>query len=97
MGYALYEITRNGEKIEAGYSVETLCEQAGCEEQIDRGLYHLCGNQPGGDEYGCGGYFCGSHLHLGSGAPVAEGLCQPCNDRFEREHPDPEEAPDDTQ
>ena len=92
MGNAYYEIIRNGEKIEAGYSVETTCEEKGCEEQIDRGLYYLCGNTPGGDEYGCGGYYCGQHLYLGSGAPVSEGLCKRCSDRYEAEHPDPEEV-----
>ncbi|GAA2199897.1 hypothetical protein [Streptomyces bangladeshensis] len=79
MGNARYEIYRNGEKIEAGYDVAAVCEEEGCEEKIDRGLYYLCGNTPGGDEYGCGGYFCGKHLYLGSGAPVPEGLCARCD------------------
>lgn len=92
MGYAHYEITRNGQQIEAGYSVEAICEQDGCTAAIDRGLYHLCGNMPGGDEYGCGGYFCGEHLYLGSGAPVSEGLCGSCSTAWEKSHPDPEEA-----
>jgi hypothetical protein len=94
MGYALYEITRNGETIEAGYSVETICEQTECKAEIDRGLAHLCGNTPGGDEYGCGGYYCSEHLYLGSGAPVSEGLCGPCTARYEAEHPAPEERPE---
>ncbi|MFD0437023.1 hypothetical protein [Streptomyces chartreusis] len=93
MGNAQYTISRNGEEIEAGYAVETLCEEDRCDEQIDRGLGHLCGNTPGGDEYGCGGYFCGSHLFLGSGAPVSEGLCRRCSGRYEAEHPDPDEPP----
>ncbi|RAJ70260.1 hypothetical protein K378_01425 [Streptomyces sp. Amel2xB2] len=63
MGYACYEIYRNGEKIEAGYGVATACEEDGCTEQIDRGLAHLCGKDPGGDEHGCGGYYCGQHLY----------------------------------
>jgi hypothetical protein len=91
MGYAHYEITRNGEKIEAGYSVETVCEETGCKEKIDRGLAYLCGETPGGDEHGCGGYFCGQHL-LGSPVPEASGLCQSCSDRWDAEDPDPEEA-----
>jgi hypothetical protein len=88
MGNMHYEIYRNGQKIQAGYGVEAVCEQDGCTEEIDRGLYHLCGETPGGDEYGCGGYFCGSHLFLGSGAPVSDGLCQGCCDRWEAEHPE---------
>jgi hypothetical protein len=74
MGYASYEIYRNGEKVQAGYSVETVCEEGGCEEQIDRGLAHLCGEVPGGDEHGCGGYFCGSHLYMS----LAEGIGDLC-------------------
>jgi hypothetical protein len=91
MGYAHYTITRNGEEIEAGYSVEAVCEETGCEQDIDRGLYHLCGNTPGGDEYGCGGYFCGQHLFLGSGAPVSEGLCERCDRRYKAAHPEDDE------
>jgi hypothetical protein len=82
MGYALYEITRNGETIQAGYNVPTICEEGGCNEQIDRGLAYLCGATPGGDEYGCGGYYCARHLYLGSGAPVSEGLCKRCDKRW---------------
>lgn len=82
MGNAYYEIYRNGEKIQAGYAVPTVCERDGCTETIDRGLGCLCGESPGGDEYGCGGYFCGQHLH---GAPEGEpgnrcARCQPDTD-----------------
>jgi hypothetical protein len=83
MGNAIYEIYRNGEKIQAGYSVKAVCEEDGCAEKIDRGLAYLCGNEPGGDEYGCGGYYCANHLYLGSGAPVSEGLCGRCSKRWE--------------
>jgi hypothetical protein len=65
MGYAFYTVRRNGEEIEAGYGVETTCEEPGCDEAIDRGLGCLCGQTPGGDEHGCGGYFCGQHLFYG--------------------------------
>lgn len=62
MGYASYEISRNGATILAGYAIPTTCEEPGCNEAIDRGLAHLCGQEPGGDEHGCGGYFCDQHL-----------------------------------
>lgn len=65
MGYARYEIYRNGEKIEAGYTVEAMCEQPDCTEKTDRGLDSLCGETPGGDVQGCGGYFCAEHLYMG--------------------------------
>ncbi|MBM9505044.1 hypothetical protein [Actinacidiphila acididurans] len=63
MGYARYTVHRNGEEIEAGYAVEVVCEESGCAEPIDRGLDFLCGQTPGGDEFGCGGYFCYAHQH----------------------------------
>lgn len=91
MGYAYYEITRNGETIEAGYSVPTVCEEDGCEENIDRGLAHLCGETPGGDEHGCGGYYCGNHLHMAPG-PGMRDLCHRCCDRAEAEQEETQPA-----
>ncbi|MEE6264933.1 hypothetical protein V2E29_04630 [Streptomyces diastatochromogenes] len=64
MGYARYEVFRRGQTIEAGYDVATTCEQPSCNETIDRGLAHLCGETPGDDEHGCGGYFCDQHLYM---------------------------------
>lgn len=78
MGYAHYEIIRNGETIQAGYGVETVCEEDGCEENIDRGLGYLCGMTPGGDEHGCGGYYCSQHLHMGPN--IDTDLCGRCID-----------------
>lgn len=77
MGNAQYKIDRNGEEIEAGYGVETVCEEDGCTEQIDRGLGYLCGRTPGGDEYGCGGYYCGEHLYIGPSEETGD-LCERC-------------------
>jgi len=72
MGYAHYEITRpDGITIEAGYGVEAVCEETGCKAKIDRGLGYLCGKDPGGDEHGCGGYFCEQHLY-------GDNQCKPC-------------------
>ena len=69
MGYANYTIIRNGERIPAGYAVQATCEEPRCHETIDRGLGSLCGEHPGGDGYGCGGYYCEAHL---TGAPNGE-------------------------
>jgi hypothetical protein len=88
MGNAYYEIYRNGQKIEAGYGVETVCEEDNCEEKIDRGLAYLCGELPGGDEYGCGGYYCGKHLYMGSvdlRSSVNVDLCARCTTRREEQ------------
>ncbi|GGU52130.1 hypothetical protein [Streptomyces lavendofoliae] len=71
MGYASYEVYRNGERIEAGYTVRAVCEMDGCTKEIDRGLAYLCGQTPGGDEFGCGGYFCADHLTYAQ-------QCTPC-------------------
>ncbi|WP_335982448.1 hypothetical protein [Streptomyces sp. CA2R106] len=78
MGYAYYTVMRNGEEIEAGYGVEAVCEEPGCTEQIDRGLACLCGETPGGDEYCCGGYYCGEHLYIGPDDVIGD-LCARCS------------------
>ena len=84
MGYAHYTVHRNGQEIEAGYAVEDVCNKDDCAEQIDRGLAYLCGATPGGDEFGCGGYFCGAHLYLSprEGEPQ---MCDPCYDAAEKQ------------
>lgn len=66
MGYAHYTVYRRGEEIEAGYAVPDTCNAPDCGAEIDRGLGCLCGTTPGGDEHGCGGYFCGAHLYGGN-------------------------------
>jgi hypothetical protein len=58
MGYAIYQ--RNGR--DCGYGVPAWCDFPCCNAKIDRGLGYLCGEEPGGDEFGCGLYFCGEHL-----------------------------------
>jgi len=45
-----------------GYGVEAECDTEGCHAKIDRGLYHVCGSEPYGGDYGCGGFFCPDHL-----------------------------------
>jgi hypothetical protein len=77
MGYAYYEITRNGETIQAGYEVRVVCERDGCGAKIDRGLAYLCGKTPGGDEHGCGGYFCEQHLY-------GDNQCKACSEAADK-------------
>ncbi len=51
-----------------GYEVGATCDHDGCEERIDRGLSHSCGEMHGevDREYqldtSCEGYFCFDHL-----------------------------------
>ncbi|MER7794921.1 hypothetical protein [Streptomyces sp. NPDC097640] len=80
MGYAHYEVIRNGERIEAGYAVEAMCDRPDCTAKVWRGLDALCGQTPGGDEFGCGGYFCDADLYL---APEGQNgyRCFLCRDR----------------
>lgn len=60
-------------KRDIGYGVPSLCDHPKCSEKIDRGLGHVCGEEPYGGERGCGLYFCGEHL-IG-------GLCSRCRNR----------------
>jgi hypothetical protein len=87
MSYARYVLADGRE---AGYGVDDVCNQDGCDKKIDRGLGCLCGDMPGGDEYGCGGYFCGEHLYDGPG--IAGGQCQRCSDAWDRDHSDEEDG-----
>jgi hypothetical protein len=81
MGYAHY-VLADGRQ--AGYAVKDICNDNDCTEEIDRGLAYLCGETPGGDEWGCGGYFCGAHLFLHynyDGGRELPQLCQRCMDQ----------------
>ena len=49
-----------------GYGVPATCDFPGCGESIDRGLAYVCGGEPYGGEHGCGLFFCGEHLLIGS-------------------------------
>lgn len=81
----------NAEGREVGYSVAATCDLDGCDEKIDRGLAYVCGGMHDGGEFGCGRYFCPSHLYhfrlRSAGGPKAEGtdgdevfpqLCDDC-------------------
>ncbi|SCD49059.1 hypothetical protein GA0115251_109524 [Streptomyces sp. TverLS-915] len=81
MGYGYYTvITRDGREIEAGYLVSAECDRSACEVTIDRGLDALCGETPGGDEYGCGRYFCDTDLFI---LPCGHQVCGRCRHRHQ--------------
>jgi hypothetical protein len=46
---------------DVGYGVPCVCDNPGCDAQIDRGLSYVCGDDIKGGEYGCGLYFCEKH------------------------------------
>lgn len=47
-----------------GYVFEAICDEPGCDEQIDRGLSYACGDMHGEDEYSCEKYFCEKHQYI---------------------------------
>jgi hypothetical protein len=73
---------------EVGYSVDAICDQDGCNAEIDRGLGYCCGGMHGGAEHGCGNYFCGEHLFYGG--PLAP-LCGPCMAIWDAANPENDE------
>jgi hypothetical protein len=84
MGWS-YGVLRDGR--EFGYSVQTVCEHPECSAQIDRGLAYLCGQMHGqDDDTGCGHYFCGEHLIVGTGA--GNQMCEPCYDVWADANPE---------
>lgn len=49
-------------KRDIGYGVPAYCDHPDCNEEIDRGLSYVCGNEEAyGGEHGCGLFFCGKH------------------------------------
>lgn len=76
MGYGIYTLSDGRQ---AGYAVEATCDEEGCTEKIDRGMGYLCGHSPGGDEWGCGNYYCSEHLFL-TRIEDAPQMCERCAD-----------------
>lgn len=76
MGWA-YGVVKDRE---VGYSVEAVCDLAGCDKTINRGLGYLCGSMHGqDDELGCGDYFCSDHLYFGG----PNQMCGECLEMWE--------------
>lgn len=67
-----------------GYGIPAICDHPGCREKIDRGLSHVCGNEPYGGERGCGLYFCAKH-HNGEYS-----MCEKCTNKELPFDPKPE-------
>lgn len=80
MGYGTYE--RDDGRM-GGYNVEAVCDAAGCDAQIDRGMSYLCGRGPSEEEWTCGDCFCTDHLHH-SRTNDAGQLCSECWKQQER-------------
>lgn len=67
---------------DVGYGVPAICDRPDCEEQIDRGLSWVCGDEVYGGEDGCGLFFCDSH---GGGT-----LCERCENGLPPFDPKPD-------
>lgn len=56
----------NHEGRTVGYAIAGICENPGCDNKINLGLYYCCGELDGVfGAAGCGHYFCGEHLYYG--------------------------------
>lgn len=73
MGYAHYTRTIDGLERHLGYAIRAECDHPDCTTRIDRGLGYLCGAEPGGDDEGCGRYFCEAHRLAGQCERCAAG------------------------
>jgi Uri superfamily endonuclease len=81
MGWA-YGTNPDGKEV--GYSVPDVCNQPGCDEAIDRGLSYVCGSMHGGDDFGCGDYFCSAHLfYVRVDKSTTVQLCRACADLYD--------------
>lgn len=68
-----------------GYAIAGVCEEPGCSEKIDLGLYYACGDLEGVfGGAGCGHYFCSAHMYFACQA--CRQLCARCLVECEKEH-----------
>ena len=52
---------------EAGYGIPDTCGHEGCSKEINRGISYTCGGiEYLSNFYGCGEWFCESHLYFGT-------------------------------
>lgn len=77
-------------KRDIGYGVPAYCDHPDCNEEIDRGLSHVCGSEPYGGQYGCGLYFCKEHLHFHEDDMEWIDLCERCSEFKEPFTPKPD-------
>ncbi len=56
-----------------GYAHEAVCDENGCDKEIDRGLSYVCGNMHGECTWSCEKYFCENHRRL---VVLPDGECE---------------------
>lgn len=94
MGWASCGVNRHGQ--ETGYAIEAVCDEPGCEKEIDRGLGYLCGGNLylHDTEHTCAKYYCGEHLVIAEIKDPETGelhcvqLCARCAEKLNREEND---------
>lgn len=74
MGWGDCGFDSNGRPI--GYVHEATCDEPGCKDKIDRGLYYACGGMHGEADFYCEKYFCSNHLNI---IPIGSRFEQVCN------------------
>lgn len=86
MGYSHYDTPKGP----AGYAVEDVCHEDGCDKRIDRGIAYRCGDSlPGGaedDAGNCGWWYCESHLGYVPDDEVHWFLCARDVERWQDAH-----------
>jgi hypothetical protein len=70
-----------------GYGVPAVCDHPDCNNEIDRGLYYVCGGEPFGGEEGCGLFFCDEHMFA-----TLPQKCNRCKEKAEPFIPKPDVA-----
>ena len=76
-------------KRDIGYGVPSICDHSECNEEIDRGISYVCGEEAYGGEKGCGLYFCEKHLYFSKHDDDPR-LCEKCCDREQPFTPSPD-------
>ena len=70
-------------KRDVGYGVPATCDHPDCNEEIDRGLAYVCGDEMYGGDRGCGLFFCPAHRSIeidNDDEPIWPPRCDRCID-----------------
>ena len=77
-----------------GYGVPAKCDHPDCDEDISRGLAHVCGGEPYGGDHSCGLFFCDQHLYWHrldhAGEEIIAFCCERCVEGKEAFDPKPD-------
>ena len=87
MGWAHCGPNRHGQQ--TGYGVSAVCDEPGCDEQIDRGLGYLCGDNYilgalHDHDFTCAKYYCEKHLFYVDVENRGVRVCARCRDEIEK-------------